>query len=241
MRGERTRARARFDALFKTIPADWKNTTDDSLARAYFGERLAAEGRPLDAIAQLEAARKPLTDRPKREFDLRMLLATLGDAYDRAGRTEEARDTLSAAVQEYLSREPHDSPEGLAARERLARFNLDHSSDSNARSAARVDLIEIIADAGQHSNDTSAVALAHADLARLAAQQADFTTANSELELSQHALDAVRALHDVRDQSYIWRARSEIATLQGDEPAARSWKKLLTEASERYDAPIPRT
>jgi serine/threonine protein kinase/tetratricopeptide (TPR) repeat protein len=237
MRGDRTRALARFDALFKTIPADWKNTTDDSLARAYFGERLAAEGRPREAIAQLEAARKPLTERPKREFDLRMLLATLGDAYDRAGRTEEARDTLSAAVQEYLSREPHDSPEGLAARERLARFNLDHATDASARNAARAELIAIIADAGQHSADTSAVALAHADLARLAAEQKDFTTAASELELSQRALDTVRALHDVRDQSYIWRARSEIATLQGDEPAARRWRKLVTEANQHYDAP----
>ncbi|NKF15313.1 hypothetical protein, partial [Rhizobium phaseoli] len=76
--------------MLKTIPADWKATTDDSLARAYYGERLAAEGRPLEAIVQLEGARKPLTDRPIREFDLRMVREALGVAYDRAGRTDEA-------------------------------------------------------------------------------------------------------------------------------------------------------
>jgi eukaryotic-like serine/threonine-protein kinase len=237
MRGDRPRALARFDALFKTIPADWKTTTDDSLVRAYFGERLAAEGRPLDAIVQLEAARKPLTERPMREFDLRMLLTALGDAYDRAGRTDEARENLSAAVKEYLAREPRDSPTGLAARERLARFNLEHPTDATARGITRTDLMQIISDAGQRAIDTSAVALAHADLARLAAEQKDLTTATSEAELSQRALEAVRALHDVRDQSYIWRVRRDIATQRGDEPAASTWAKLVDEANARYDVP----
>lgn len=236
MRGDRARAMARFEALLKTIPADYKATTDDSLARAYFGERLAAEGRPLDAIAQLEAAQKPLTERPTREFDLPMLRVALGDACDRAGRSDEARDNLSAAVQEYLAREPHNSPDGLAARERLARFNLEHSGDAAARSAVRAELVQIIADAGLRAIDTSAVALAHADLARLAAGQKDIVTATSESELSQRALDTVRALHDVRDQSYVWRVRSEVATLRGDEPAARTWGRLVADADARYDA-----
>lgn len=237
MRGDRLHALARFDALFKTIPADWKATTDDALARLYFGERLAAEGRPLDAIAQLEAARKPITERPMRELDLRMLHTVLGDAYDRAGRTDEARESLSLAVEEYLAREPRDSPTALAARERLARLNLEHSADPATKSATRADLVHIIADAGARTNDTSAVALAHADLARLAAEQSDLTTAATEAELSQRAFDAVRALHDVRDQSYIWRVQSEVARLRGDETTASLLARRVAEADQRYDAP----
>ncbi len=237
MRGGRVQAMARFEALFKTVPADWKATTDDSLARAYFGERLAAEGRPLDAIAQLEAARKPLTERPLREFDLRMLRLALGDAYDRAGRTQDARENLAAAAQEYVAREPRDSPDGLTARERLARFTAEHPVAATDRPAARVELLQIIADAGPRATDTSAVALAHADLAHMAAAQADLASATSESELAQRALEAVRALHDVRDQSYIWRVRNAVATAAGDASAARSWARLAAEADERYNAP----
>ncbi len=237
MRGDRAQALARFDALLKTIPADWKTTTDDSIARAYFGERLAAEGRALDAIVQLEAARAPLTERPMREADLRSLHISLGDAYDRAGRTDEARATLSAATQEYLAREPRDSPTALAARERWARFNLEHATAASARQAARADLEQIIADVGAHGTDTSAVALAHADLARLAIDQSDLATAGTEAQLAQRALDAVRALHDVRDQSYVWRVRSEVAARQGDEPAASTWAHLVSQANARYNAP----
>lgn len=237
MRGDRTRALARFEAMLKTIPADWKATTDDSLARAYYGERLAAEGRPLEAIVQLEGARKPLTDRPIREFDLRMVREALGVAYDRAGRTDEARENLTAAAQEYLSREPHNSPDGLKARERLARFNIDHPGDLTERTAIRADLNQIVVDAGARAIDTSAVALAHADLARLAAEQSDLTTAAAELESSQRSLDAVRALHDVRDQIYVWQVRSDVATRGGDESAASTWARLVADANARYNAP----
>jgi hypothetical protein len=97
--------------------------------------------------------------------------------------------------------------------------------------------VQIIADAGARATDTTAVALAHADLAKLAAKQSDLTTATAELELSQRAFDAVRALHDVRDQSYIWRVRSDVATRGGDESAAKTWERLVTEAASRYDAP----
>ena len=71
------------------------------------------------------------------------------------GRTDEARENLSAAVQQYLAREPRDSPTGLAARERLARFNLEHSTDAAALSTTRADLMQIIADAGPRAIDTS--------------------------------------------------------------------------------------
>jgi len=37
---------------------------------------------------------------------------------------------------------------------------------------------------------------------------------------------------------YIWRVRSDVATLRGDGPAARTWAKLVTEANERYNAPV---
>jgi serine/threonine protein kinase/tetratricopeptide (TPR) repeat protein len=240
MRGNRAGALARFEAMLKQIPADWKTTTDDALARYYYGERLAAEGRAQEAITQLEAARKPLTERPMRDFDLRKLRIALGDAYDRAGRIDEAREIMSLAVQEFIAREPANSPDALEARERWARFNLDHQSEAGAQTAESSDLAKVIADAGARAADTSAVALAHADLARLAVARGDAGAAASESESSQRALDAVRALHDVRNQTYIWRVRSQVAAFRGDESAAHTWSKLVADAEARdsvQDAP----
>ena len=57
---------------------------------------------------------------------------------------------------------------------------------------------------------TPAGAFAHADLARIALLRGDAAAASAEMTAAQSALDAVRAVHDVRDQDYLTQIRNLI-------------------------------
>jgi serine/threonine-protein kinase len=234
LRGERQRADAMFESLLRVIPADWKATTTDATVKEMYGASLSAEGRPAEGVALLEAALVAYLARPLREYDLRRLQEALGSAYDRAGRSDDAREMFRAALAERLAKDPPASPPVLALRERWGRFLLDHGDAAGAEAEFRGVL------AGAAGAKLLAVAMAHAGLARISLARRDAATAKTECERALATLDAIAGVYDVRAQPYIWRIRSEVSRERGDLADARQWAQRALEASQRYDAPESR-
>jgi eukaryotic-like serine/threonine-protein kinase len=127
-RGDRVRADALFERMLASIPPAWTTDTYDTVARETYGERLAAEGRAAAALPLLEAAQKVYLVRPVYEYDLREIRRKLGDAYDRAGRIDEARAALKWSRDEYVEKEGASSKWTLRVRVRWGRFLLDHAA-----------------------------------------------------------------------------------------------------------------
>jgi serine/threonine-protein kinase len=235
LRGDRERALRMFDAVFQAIPADWKLTTDDVIAREYYAERLAAEGRAAEAVVFLEAAERSYIERPQREYDLRRVRLTLGDAYDRVGRTDDARRALAAARTERIAKDVPDSIAVLGVRERWGRFLLAQGE----LEAARDELQAVVNLAG--TRFISPRALAHADLARLAITRGDIPTALQESQAALGVLERLTGLYDVRIEPMIWRVRAAALEASGDSKAASELTARALEASRRYDAPTSPT
>src|SRR5690606_7912592 len=93
--GNRERAGALFAELMKHIPPDAEHHNAFE-AREWYASCLAAEGRPLEALPLLESAEQFYERAPAHDFELPRIRLTLGDAYDRAGMTNEAREKLQA-------------------------------------------------------------------------------------------------------------------------------------------------
>ena len=235
LRGERDRAHRMFDALFKLIPADWQLTTDDVTAREYYAERLAAEGQAARAIPLLEAAEQSYIERPHREHDLRRARQVLGDAYDRVGRADDARRTLSAARDERMKKDAPDSIALLGVRERWARFLLAQGEDE----AALAELHDIVRIA--QGRAIFPLALTHADLAQEAISRRDATMALTESRTALTVLDRVTGLYDVRIGPMLWRTHASALALDGDMQGAADWDAKALAASRQYDDPASPT
>jgi tetratricopeptide (TPR) repeat protein len=231
MRGERLRAHRIFAAMLEQIPADWKITTHDVVAREYYAERLAAEGRAAEAIPFLETAERSYIERPAREFDLRRVRLTLGDAYDRAGRPDDARRMLRASLDERLKKDAAESSGLLGARERWARFLLDRGETA----AAEAELGDVLRVAGDRA--IPAAALAHDDLARSALNRGDAAAALAQSTAAVAILDRITGLHDVRIAPRIWRTHAAALQLGGETRKAAEWNEKALVASRKYDDP----
>ncbi len=231
LRGERERAHRMFDALFKQIPADWTTTTDNVVAREYYAERLAAEGRAAQAIDLLEAAERSYVERPLREYDVRRVRLTLGDAYDRVGRSADARRALKAARDERMEKDAADSIAVLGARERWARFLLSQGETE----PAQAELVEIVRMAGERA--IAPAALTRADLAQLAIARGDAATALEQSRAAMSTLDRITGLYDVRIGPRLWRIHAVALALSGDTKGAEDWNDRALAASRRYDDP----
>jgi serine/threonine-protein kinase len=231
MRGERERAQQLFAGILELFPADWEADTQNVIAREYHAERLAAEGRAAEAVPFLEIAEAIYLERPLREYDLRRVRQTLGDAYDRVGRTDDARRALVAARAERMEKDAADSIAVLGARERWARFLLDHGDLPGATR----ELAEILRLGGNTA--IAPLALAHSDLARLAMLKNDVAGSVAESGRALEILDRVKGLYDVRLGPSIWRIHAAALSLKGDAGGAATWNLRALEASRRFDAP----
>jgi serine/threonine-protein kinase len=236
MRGDPGRALAIFRETLPTIPADWKTNTNDEWFREVYGERLSAGGLAAQAIPLLEHAHRTYLSRPQYEYDVREVRRELSDAYDRTGRTAEARTMLKASRDDYVAKEAADSEFTLRVRERWARFLLDHAQrgepDLAAAEAEARDVIARIA-----SRPLEALALAHADLSRIACTRAEARAALAESRLALAALERLNGLYDLRIEPDVWLAHSAALLAGGDRAGARAWAGKALDASRRYDAP----
>ncbi len=124
LRGQRSRSLQMFEDLMRYLPPETVASHDAAEARARYAAALAADGLPSKAIPLLELAKRQLEERPEYYFELDLLLSTLGDAYDCAGRTDDARRALESALERRVRDGPADVQGLLAARERWGRFLL---------------------------------------------------------------------------------------------------------------------
>jgi tetratricopeptide (TPR) repeat protein len=229
--GDRERALRLFAGILADIPADYDVNVLDHIAREYYAERLVAEGRAAEGLPLLEAAERAYLERPFRESDLRRMRLTLGDAYDRLGRTADARRALAAAREERIAKDAADSVSVLAARERWARFLVTTGDlDGAARELET-------AFAGIGDRRVSVAAVLHDTRARLALARRDTSAALADARAALAILDRVDGFLDVRVRPRVWRTLADALESGGDGAQAREWRAKAQEADRRYDAP----
>lgn len=236
-RGQREAAHALFAQMLAAIPADWTTNSGDRGARETYAECLASEGRPRDAAAIFQANYQYYVAHARADYGVREVRRKLGDAYDRLGRTLEARALLQAARDESVAKDDPSSPWALRMRERWGRFLLDHSRASDPDfSAAELEFDAVL----QRAADRPLVepALAHSGLARIAAERGDDALALRESGQALTALDRVKGLYDVRVRPQLWLVHSALLLRSGDRTGARQWADKALEASLRYDDPL---
>ncbi len=231
LRGDRERAHRLFESALGKIPAGSRDNAYALVARELYASCLAAEGREEEAIPLLEKAEQSHRERPIREFDLRRVRLTLGDAYDRAGRVEDARRVLKASFDETIARDPVESSAALAARERWGRFLLSQGELAGAAEQFR----EVFAHA--RGRNLAPVALAHGDQARLLLARGDAAAALVASAEAVKTLEGIVGLHDVRIEPYLWRIHADALAAAGQIADAGKFADRALAASRRYDDP----
>jgi serine/threonine-protein kinase len=235
-RGFRERAMALFAQMLAAIPQDWATNGQDRWARETYAECLAAEGRAMEAIPLLEAAQQHYLAHPRGEFALREVRRKLGDAYDRVGRTAEARNLLQLARDESVAKDLPESVWILRMRVRWGRFLVDHSKSGDEDfKTAESEFHTVLAEAAERP--LVEPALAHSGLARIAAARGDTVLALSESGQALAALARVQGLYDMRVQPQVWLVHSEVLRQSGDMIGAREWAQKALEASLNEDDP----
>jgi serine/threonine-protein kinase len=233
LRGDRERAWRMYAALEAAIPADWQRTTEDAAVDESIGTSQLAEGRIAEAIPRLERVERTYAERPGRDHDLRRVRAILGDAYDRAGRTAEARTRLAAARDEYLQREAAHSAAVLAVRERWARFLLERGD----LAGAAAELAEVISRAGTRT--VAPAVRAYATRARLRLVGGDLEGAAADSGEAVRRLEKVEGLYDVRLRAEVWDVHAGVAERRGERSAADRYAERARADRLRYGAPPP--
>jgi tetratricopeptide (TPR) repeat protein len=229
--GRRTQALALFGEAMAAGGSKSASTGQlTALLRAY-GAALANEGDVAAAIPLLETVLKQTTERPRDEANQRYTEGYLGDAYDKAGRTAEARGLLQAARDEWVRYGVPAGPQTLVARERWARFLLEHG-DADAATTELRTILQLAGDA-----KLGALAMAHADLARIALARGDSAAADTESAAAMHMLDAATPGYDVRNRPDVWMARAEVLLARGHKPQAADLATRALAAARDYDAP----
>ena len=229
--GDRARAQALFDALFKVIPQPWDADSYDDYAREFYAACLVAEGRAREAIPLLEASLKTYIAKPSVEYELRRIRLTLGDAYDLAGRSDDARTLLKSSLDERIAKDPPQGGTVRVARERWGRFLLAHGDPAGAEEQFRLVLAQ---EQGRH---LSTFALAHGGLASVHLARGDTTAALDESRRAVESFAQVTGRRDVRSGPYLWLIHAEALRRSGAVAEARTWAQRALDASRRYDAP----
>jgi serine/threonine-protein kinase len=229
--GERESADAMFERLLPSVLPAKQHSIEASIVREYYGERLAAEGRPELGVPLLESAERDLVKHPRDDFDLRRVRLRLGDGLDRLGRTADARAFLTKALDDYVAHSPPDQQPLLAARERWGRFLLDQGEAATA--AAQFD--EVVRQA--HERKLSHIALAHGGLARLALLRKDANAALAESTAAMDLWDHRQGFYDVRMGPYLQRIRADALAAAGHREEAQRLEDEAWTASQKFDAP----
>jgi serine/threonine-protein kinase len=226
-----------FAQMLAAIPAVWTTNSGDRGARETYADCLASEGRPQEAAPIFEANYRYYVARGRADFAVREVRRKLGDAYDRLGRTAEARALLQAARDESVAKDDPSSPWALRMRERWGRFLLDHSQAGDPDfTAAELEFEAVLHQAA--GRPVVELALANTGLARIAAARGANALALRESAQALAMLDRVKGLYDVRLQPQVWLVHSGLLLSSGQRAEARQWAGKALEASLRYDDPM---
>jgi hypothetical protein len=199
--------------------------------RRHYGGVLATDGDAMTAIPILEDALRQTQLHLKDEANLRYAQGFLGDAYDQAGRTAEARALLQTARDAWVR---YGVPAGaftLGGRERWARFLLDHHEPDAARAECN-DILRVAA-----GSASAPAARAQADLARIALAQGDIAGADRFSAQAMQTIDAVKMGYDVRARTDVWLTRAEFLLANGKKPEAAELAARALAAARASDAP----
>jgi serine/threonine-protein kinase len=165
------------------------------------------------------------------EFDLRRVTQILGDAYDLAGRSDDARRTLKTLLDEWITKGAADFYPVLSTRERWGRFLLGQGDLAGAEEQ----FDEVVAQA--HGRRLTPIVLAHGGLARLALARGDVATAAAESDAAIDMFEHVDGFRNVRTGPYLWLIRAEALRRSGDNNGARETAQRALDASRHYDDP----
>lgn len=216
--GDLQRSHTLFATLMEALPP-LGTSYEEISAREIYARCLTAEGRASEAIPILEVAQRTYLANAAYEFDLRELRLTLGDAYDRAGRVDDARATLAAAHADFLANESAKSQWMHRMRERWGRFLLDHAgANSTDLADAEAEFNSVIGNPATRVH--GADALAHAGLARLAAARNDTATALRQSRQALSVLDMPYFI-DVRASQRVWLVHSAVLLQSGNASEVR--------------------
>jgi serine/threonine-protein kinase len=230
-RGQRQRALQMFEELMRFLPPDSVANHDAAEARERYGAALSADGLPTQAIPLLELAQRHFLEKPEYDYEPPFLRLALGDAYDKAGRTEEARRALKAALDWRVQNNPPDIQPVMQIRERWGRFLLAQGDLAGAEAQFQ----EVLAQA--HGRRFAQIALAQGGLARLDIARHDVTSAVRDAKKAVDLFDDVQGFRDVRVGPYLWRVYAQALLQAGDPRDARVWAQKALNASVQYDAP----
>jgi tetratricopeptide (TPR) repeat protein/predicted Ser/Thr protein kinase len=229
--GERERAMRMFEALLPLLPPESARGHDPAEVREWYAGCLAAEGRSALALPLLESTLRHYIETPLYDFELPRLRLTLGDAYDRAGRAQDARTTLKLALDERIAKDPRDAQSTLAIRERWGRFLLEHGDVAGAEEQFR----EVLDQA--HNRKFAHVALAFGGMARVAMARADAPSALEAAKQAVEIFEHVDGFRDVRMGPYLWEIYAQALSRSGDAKGAGEWAQKALDADMRFDVP----
>jgi serine/threonine-protein kinase len=231
MRGDRAAATGFFTEAFGvSLDRAAHSGTSTSLRRLY-GVALAREGRGQEAVPILEQVLKDTEAHGRDEQNLRRTRGLLGDAYDKAGRTDDARRMLSSARADWISYGPYDGIGALTARERWARFLLDHGESDAAAAEYRA-----IVEKG-HGRAFASVALAEVGLARIALATHAIDLAKTHVQNAKHMIDAATIEYDIRVRLDIGLIEARVLAADGQTNKAREIAATVRDDAMRWDAP----
>ncbi len=228
--GNLERASELFAKLLAEIPPDSMHH-DAVEAREWYASCLVAEGRVLEAIPLLEAAEQLYQTTRMYDFQLPRVRATLGDAYDRVGRTADAARVLKSSLDHRVAASAPGAHPVLAIRERWGRFLLERGDVD----AARAEFDEVLRQAD--GRKLSHVALTYADLARVALHHGDRKAAASASTRAIEMWGEISGFRDVRMGPQIWLVHSEVLRESGQATAAHEWARKALVARRAYDDP----
>jgi hypothetical protein len=229
--GRRDQAMALFAEAMAIPPGRGAATGWGAVLHIAYGGALEADGDAAAAAPILQDALRETELHPKDAGTLRSAQAFLGDAYDQAGRASEARALLQR-LRDGLVRD--GVPAGaltLGARERWARFLLDHHEQDAAKAECE-DILRVAA-----GSASAPAARAQADLARLALAQGDNNNADHLSAQAVQTIDAAKLAYDVRVRTDIWLTRAETLYVDGKKPQAADLATRALAATRLSDAP----
>ena len=231
MRGDRAAATAFFTQAFGvSLDRAAHSGTSTSLRRLY-GVALAREGRAQEAVPVLEQVLKETEAHGHDEQNLRRTRGLLGDAYDKVGRTDEARQMLSSARADWISYGPSAGIGALTARERWARFLLDHGETEAAAAE-----FQAVIEKGQGRAFPS-VALAEAGLARIALAAHAIDLAKTHVQNAKRIIDAATIEYDIRVRLDIGLIEARVLAADGQIDKAREVAASVRDNAAVWDAP----
>ncbi|MBS0583878.1 MAG: protein kinase [Proteobacteria bacterium] len=228
--GDRERALRLFAQLAKLLAPTDEFDHDVALVREKTGYCLVGDGQLLQAIPLLESALAAYRHQTQYPIEIPRVERTLGDAYARTGRIEDARRTLNEALALLGRGEPGYSLL-LSVRVQLGRFLLDQGDLDGAKTQFQ----ETIAQARERR--LAPVALAHAGMARLALARKDAVAATEASAKAVEMFEHVEGFRDMRVQPYLWQIRAEAALASGDAGGAREWAQKAVAAYQRCVSP----